>query len=629
MKDIQNVLERIHNLSKPMTSALEAQLSRPEVLIPVLAALALIFLVISARNSPRRDPDRRLVPTRRVLMPVMAIKRAKRIRVPFLIYWPFFGRLYAGVHALICATSGLGKGAALLMWALAYHVIHWSKGMRLRHLILLDAKAELLEVLHPLFNKYGWRYAVYTFLSEHPVSAAINVVATPALARTAALALYPHADGTEGHFNTKSRQLFLAACKVTGYRSLWEVYELLRDAEVLEAAARQNPDLRRAYAQIHERERSAILSTVTGPLSLLEDPLVGRVFRPDEGTKQVNFAGKEKPYAAIICIDVEQGGELLPLVSALVDVLYSLALNAGKRAAGKHRGRGTYAYLDEATSFLRIPKLMSYLSVGRGYRTYTAIVSQDVSQLEDALGKPKAHSSENNAHIKVFGQSDDEETCRYASTMSGRTRINYEPPRPEPSVWSGRDDRAPRRIESIPRERLLAHHFQDFSWGEFFIRSRSLGRLREVVKMPDFERSAHKVIPRDPEYQGLSYFGVPEGQLIELMERLAAGEEELWESVWVSSRFKALVSEGIRTGEIASPAAVSPGQETVPLVGWREEIEAGPRSVPDPNPVAEDFSEGEENAGGDNPDGRRECPLCSAINPAGTRECRGCGVDLT
>ena len=288
MKDIQGLLEKIHNLSKPMTSALEAQLGRPEVLVPVLAALALIFLVISARNSPRRDPDRRLVSTRRVLMPVFATRHAKRIRVPFLIYWPFFGKLYAGVHALICATSGLGKGAALLMWALAYHVIHWSKGIRLRHLILLDPKAELLEILHPLFNKFKWRYAVYTFLAEHPVSAAINVVATPALARTTALALYSHADGTEGHFNTKARQLFLAACEVTGYRGLWEVYALLRDAEVLEAVAKRNPGLRRAYAQIHERERSAILSTVTGPLSLLEDPLVARVFRPDEKTKQVN-----------------------------------------------------------------------------------------------------------------------------------------------------------------------------------------------------------------------------------------------------------------------------------------------------------------------------------------------------
>lgn len=628
MNGVQNVLEQTDNLSRSVTSVLEPLLGRPAVLIPLLAALALIGLVVSAANSPRRDPDRRLVPSRTVRFPVLATRRAKRIRLPFMVYWPFFGRLYAGVHALICATSGMGKGAALLMWALAYHIIHWSRGAWLRHLILLDPKAELLEVLHPLLNKLGWRYMVYTFLSEHPVSAAINVVATPVMARTTALALYANSLGTEGHFAQKSRQLFLAACKATGYKGLWEVYELLRDAEVLEAAAKQNPDLRRAYSQIQERERSSILSTVTGPLSLLEDPLVARVFSPDESTEQVDFASREAPYAAVICIDVEQGEELLPLVSALADVTYSKALSAGKRAAGRKRGRGVYCYLDEATSFLRIPKLMSYLAVGRGYRTYTAVVSQDISQLEDALGKAKARSSANNAHIKVIGQSDDEQTCRYASAMSGRTRIRYEPPRPEPSFWGGKDDRAPRRIETIPRERLLPHHFQDLLWGEFLVRSRSLGRLREVVRMPDFERYARRIVPRDPEYQGIAHFGVPKGRLTELVGRLAAGEEGLWESVWVSGGLKRLVAEGMRTGEEASSPAALPGPETVGHGSPQGGTELGDRSVPNPRPVAEDSFGSEQPAGSGDLDGRRGCPFCSAVNSAGARECRGCGVGL-
>lgn len=604
MNDEQGILWRLVDLGRWIDSGVEPVTNeltnRPVLLLAMAAVFALGWAYIASKNSPRRDPDRRLVPSWTLHFPVLATRMAKRIRLPFMIYWPFFGRLYAGVHALICATSGMGKGAGLLMWALAYHAIHWSKGLRLRHLILLDPKAELLEVLHPLLNKIGWRYMTYTFLAEHPVSAAINLVATPAMARTTALALYPNAVGAEGHFNQKARQLFSAACKATGYKGLWEVYELLRDVEVLEAAARQNADLRRAYSQIQEKERSSILSTVTGPLSLLEDPLVARVFSPDEDTEQVNFASHNFPYAAIICIDFEQGEELLPLVSALADVIYSRALAAGKRAAGKKRGRGVYAYLDEATSFLRIPRLMSLLAVGRGYRTYTAVVSQDISQLEDALGKAKARSASNNAHIKVFGQSDEEETCRYAATVSGKTRIRYEPPRPEPSMWSGRDDRAPRRIETIRRERLLDDHFQDFAWAEFFVRSRSLRRTREVVKMPDFEQYSRKLLPREPEYWGIAHFGVPEDQIEGLIGRLANGEEELWQSLWVSGELKRFVAEG----------------------GGQEHVAAGPTAALSP-PKSPEVQTQDRNG-----QDQSICPFCSSPNSAEAWECRDCGIEL-
>ena len=129
------------------------------------------------------------------------------------------------------------------------------------------------------------------------------------------------------------------------------VYELLRDVEVLEAACQHNAGLRRAYTSIAEKERSSILSTAIGPLSLLDDPNVSRVFSPDADTEQPDYSSRETPCAAHICVDWEDGRELAPLTSALQEVIFSLAQSAGKKAAGeRRRGPGTYSYLDEATS---------------------------------------------------------------------------------------------------------------------------------------------------------------------------------------------------------------------------------------------------------------------------------------
>jgi hypothetical protein len=508
--------------------------------VVIVVVLGLVVLAVTARFGSGGDPHRRLLKPKKVRRLASKILRNRRLRLPFLVYWPFFGRLVAGVHALILATSGFGKGAAVLLPALAYHVIHWGRGRALRHLIVLDPKSEILEALVRLMNRFGWRYYVYSTLAEHPVSSALNVVSSPARARKVAGALWPSGKGAEDHWNQKARQLFLAACEYLGYSGLWAVYELLRDAEELERAAKRDTGLRRAYLQVQDRERSSILSTATGPLSLLEDPLVRRVFDPDEKTGQPDLRDRKVPCAVFVAVDFEQAEELRNLLTALLEVLYGMALTAGKPTAKdtkRGRGPGVYAYLDEATSFLRIPALMGWLAVGRGSRTYTAVCSQDLSQVMDALGRDKAMSSANNAHIKIFGQTEDPPTMKYAAQVSGPASVRYEPPRPTPSVWSnGQDDRAPRRVETLRRRLVQEDELQDFSWGEFFVRS--LGS-REVVLMPDREEyweTLHKRTGAKP----WSYRprGVPKEQRVDLAKRLVAdpGDEAAWTDPWTPKR---------------------------------------------------------------------------------------------
>lgn len=500
-------------------------------IVPYIVAGALLvgLLVVGGRsaykNSPRRDPDRVLVGRSVARWMVRRTLHRRRVRVPFLVPWPFFGRLVYGVHVLIVATTGYGK-SVLIKWALAYHLRHWSAGRHTRHLVLYDPKGEFFETFRGLYAAFGWRYYVYTMLPEHPASASINVVATPAMARVAAGAMWSEQAGVEGHFAGKARQVFLAAVDATGYRGLVAAWELLRDPERLEAACYHHAGLARAYSSIRgENERSGIMSTVARALSLLDDPDVSRVFEPDGQTEQPDFSSWQTPCSAHVCADWQTGQELAPLTSALQEVLYFLALSAGKKAAGDARGPGTYCYLDEATSGgLRARKVMSYLAAGRGDRTYTAVVAQDVPQVEGRLGRSDARSTMSNAPIKIFGQSDDPDTQEYAANMSGMTRIRWEPPRAMPGPFSGGQQPQPRRIETIRRTNMLADHFGELGWGEFFCRSRTPGRARVIVRMPDIEPHLGRLIPEHG--RGWDMHGVSNAQVVALAERLLAGDVE-------------------------------------------------------------------------------------------------------
>lgn len=522
-------VERVDDIVQGVGDTRDALLASPAGIVLISGLVLLVVTVtlsVMVRNSPRRDRDR-ILTARRTISGEKMVRRTlhpRRIRIPFLTPWPFFGALVYGVHVLIIATTGYGKSAGLMMWALAYHARHWSAGKRIRHLLVYDPKAEFFRVLQALYDFFGWRYYVYSMLPEHPASAALNIVATPAMVRTSAGAMWPATEGTEGHFDGKSRQLFAESCDVTEYRGLAAAWALLRDPDRLNAACEHHEGLRRAYTSIPEKERSHIMSTVERPLSLLSDPVVARVFSPDPDTEQPDFSSWDIPCSAHICIDWQEGAELAPLASALQEVLYSAALDAGKEAAGDARGPGTYAYLDEAFSGgLRPRKVASYLAAGRGSRVYTALVAQDRPQLDNLLGLAAAKSTAANSHVKIMGQTDDPDTQEYGARISGMSRISWRPPR------ASTDE--PPKIESIRRTNMLPEHYGELGWAEFFVRSRTPGRSREIIRMPDFGEHAHQLIP--PDDGGWAMHGVPLTRLQALGRRLLEGDPEAWDHPWV------------------------------------------------------------------------------------------------
>ncbi len=255
-------------------------------------------------------------------------------------------------------------------------------------------------------------------------------------------------------------------------------------------------------------------------------------------------------------------------------------LAAGKPAAGPRRGPGAYSYLDEATSMIRLPKLVGWLGIGRGNRTHTAVCGQDLSQIIGKLGKPDAMSSANNTHIKLFGQSEDPETTRYAEQVSGKVRVPKEPDAPASERWKNTDRRS----------RLLGEHLQDMDYGTFFARSQTVRRPREVVSMPHpngywpalLRRLGAKPWAYRPR-------GVPRPQREEVLRRLVVGDAELEASEWVDPKIRRAAAQMVREGwreRLLAPA----GAPTGTLSGAATQDPPRHRASPRRAPSAPDLS---------------------------------------
>lgn len=151
----------------------------------------------------------------------------------------------------------------------------------------------------------------------------------------------------------------------------------------------------------------------------------------------------------------------------------------------------------------------------RGYRTYTAVCAQDLSQIIGKLTKADAMSSASNARIKLFGQSEDPETMSYAEQVSGKVRVPKEPDAPAAERWKN----------TVRRPRLLDEHLQDLDYGTFFARSQTVRRLREVVTMPHPDTYGTSLLRRlGAKPWTYRPRGVPRKQQEKVLKRLVVGE---------------------------------------------------------------------------------------------------------
>jgi hypothetical protein len=367
--------------------------------------------------------------------------------------WWVAGKDYDDPQMVAIGMTGAGKNQALLD-PTTWNVLRYR-----------DESAVIMDIKGDMIAKFAYRTRArqfaYSFLEEHDLSSAINLIETPKMAATTAAALYPVKGVKVPAFNMGARDLFEALAEALGYSksNIVELFGYLKKPEAMNELARSNERLREALTGENRKFISDVISSARLPLAALNRPEVARVFSPEADSPQPHFREKVVVW---VCIP-QDSDDVALLAGAIVHNLYNRAVKSR---------RGTYFLVDEAGSTITIENLDRYLQVGRGMGTYFFLMLQDISQLQDKIGSAKTRSVLGNAGVQFWGKSQDAETARYVSDLSGKVQVRraiYEHDGSE-RAWKQMfsDKGAPYSMREETRAGLLPEHVHGLPKGWWY-----------------------------------------------------------------------------------------------------------------------------------------------------------------
>jgi hypothetical protein len=447
------------------------------------------------------NPALPAVRVRKEPAPYKAISSTKKL-------WWVAGRDYDDPQMVAIAMTGAGKNQALLD-PTAWNVLRY----REKSAVVMDVKGDLIDKFAYRVRPTGARQFAYSFLEEHDLSSAINLIETPKMAAVTAAALYPVKGVKVPAFNMGARDLFEALAEALGYaRShIVELFGYLRKPEEMNELARTNERLAQALTGENRKFISDVISSARLPLAALNRPEVARVFAPDPKTPQPKFHEQE-----IVWVCIPQDNEdIALLVGAILDNLYNRAVKSR---------RGTYFLVDEAGSCLTIENLAKYLSIGRGLGAYFFLILQDISQLQDRIGSAKTRSVLGNAGVQFWGKSQDAETARYVSELSGNVQVRraiYEHDGSERALKQMFSDKgAPYGMREETRAGLLPEHVHGLPKGWWYAYEGDPHAVELLIPAPMHEWEDRVL----PEPAPCEILGIPRRRPPRALPPAAAGE---------------------------------------------------------------------------------------------------------
>jgi type IV secretion system protein VirD4 len=196
---------------------------------------------------------------------------------------------------------------------------------------------------------------------------------------------------------------------------------------VVAAGARQLLDMADA-------ERSGVVSTALGFLSLYRDPVLARATEVSDFSIADIITG-DKPVSLYLVIPPEEISRLKALLRL---VMNQILKRLTEIASHQTSNRRVLLMLDEFPQLGRLDFFEHALAYIRGYRIKACLVAQSLNQIVQAYGE---HSSIlDNAHVRVAFACNDERTAKRISDMLGvttetRAQMNYAGSRMAP--WLG------------------------------------------------------------------------------------------------------------------------------------------------------------------------------------------------
>jgi type IV secretion system protein VirD4 len=354
-------------------------------------------------------------------------------------------------HVLVVAPTNTGKSVGISL----------PTGLVWRHSYLaLDLKGENYAVTSGLRASFG---SVFRFAPTEPAAHRFNPLTQirrgEAEVRDAQVLADMLVDpegalGTRSHWQLRAFELLVAAILWALYaeqqKTLARLAELLADPKrpilalledmlqqpikdgaphpVVAAGARQLLDMA-------EAERSGVVSTALGYLSLYRDPVLARATEVSDFSIEDLITGA-RPVSLYLIIPPEEISRLKALLRLVLNQILKRLTEIAAQQSGT--SRRVLLMLDEFPQLGKLDFFEHALAYIRGYRIKACLVAQSLNQIVQAYGE---HSSIlDNAHIRVAFACNDERTAKRISDMLGvttetRAQMNYAGSRMAP--WLG------------------------------------------------------------------------------------------------------------------------------------------------------------------------------------------------
>jgi type IV secretion system protein VirD4 len=167
-----------------------------------------------------------------------------------------------------------------------------------------------------------------------------------------------------------------------------------------------------------DREASSIQSSIVTPMTLYDDPIVQKtVSRSDFRVRDLAYG--KSPMSLYFKVPQPDRDRLRPLVRLMLQLIFNRLME--QLDENRHH---LLLMLDEFPELRKIPNLASAMSLMAGYKIKPYLIAQTLTQIVEEYGPNE--SITDNCYIKAAFQTDNLQTCKNLSELSGNMTVEKE-----------------------------------------------------------------------------------------------------------------------------------------------------------------------------------------------------------
>ncbi len=167
-----------------------------------------------------------------------------------------------------------------------------------------------------------------------------------------------------------------------------------------------------------DREASSIQSSIVTPMTIYDDPIIQKtVSRSDFVIRDLVYG--EIPMSLYFKVPQPDRERLRPLVRLMLQLIFNRLME--KLGPERHH---LLLMLDEFPELKKIPNLAAAMSLMAGYKIKPYLIAQTLTQIIEEYGPNE--SITDNCYIKAAFQTDNLQTCKNLSELSGNMTVEKE-----------------------------------------------------------------------------------------------------------------------------------------------------------------------------------------------------------